>query len=377
MFRSFFYSKTNFYLADSSIEFYRHVEEKGIDLGMKWIGYLWLFNEEDFKKTEKILKEMEKHGGKFIVYDKNELKEKMEINVNAAETNEGKIMNLSNIDIGLFVPKAGKIDVEKLVAFYESEFRRINGEIRYGIEAKRLIVKPRKTLEIPGEPYFWQESTVTGVETNRGIIEADKIIIAAGVWSSKLLDPIGIDSHSKPKKRQIFVIKADENKLLQLLKTTGFNKYNCMPFTILPKPRIFVKPDLEEQSFWIGYADDFNRAYKLEEDPQPEENYYRYGIYPVLSLYLPQFQGKYPINAWAGQYAINTLDQQPVIFEVNNLIIVGAASGSGIMKADAIGRIAAALYYGEKEAELFGEKWFKVSDLGIENRRIEREKFVI
>ncbi|HID15484.1 MAG TPA: FAD-binding oxidoreductase, partial [Candidatus Atribacteria bacterium] len=166
-------------------------------------------------------------------------------------------------------------------------------------------------------------------------------------------------------------------KLLRLLKTPGFNKYNCMPFTILPKPRIFIKPDLEEKSFWIGYADDFNRAFKLEEDPQPEENYYRYGIYPIVSLYLPQFSGEYPINAWAGQYAINTLDQQPVIFEVNNIIVVGAASGSGIMKADAIGRIAAALYYGEEEAELFGEKWFKVSDLGIENRRIEREKFVI
>jgi glycine/D-amino acid oxidase-like deaminating enzyme len=59
------------------------------------------------------------------------------------------------------------------------------------------------------------------------------------------------------------------------------------------------------------------------------------------------------------------------------MIYVGAASGSGIMKCDAIGRIAAALHSGEEEAELFGGRRFRVSDLGIHHRRVERETLII
>ncbi|MDH5460466.1 MAG: FAD-binding oxidoreductase, partial [Candidatus Bathyarchaeota archaeon] len=84
-----------------------------------------------------------------------------------------------------------------------------------------------------------------------------------------------------------------------------------------------------------------------------------------------------PFSAFAGLYAINTLDGQPIIFEENDLMIVGGASGSGIMKADAMGRIAAALYSGEEYAMLYGDREFKVSDLGIKNRHVEPEKLVI
>ena len=59
------------------------------------------------------------------------------------------------------------------------------------------------------------------------------------------------------------------------------------------------------------------------------------------------------------------------------MIVVGGASGSGVMKADSMGRIAAALYNGEEYAILYGDKKFKVSDLGLKNRRVEREKLII
>ena len=93
--------------------------------------------------------------------------------------------------------------------------------------------------------------------------------------------------------------------------------------------------------------------------------------------YFPQFKDRRPTSPWAGQYAINTLDGQPVIFEENDIIVVGGASGSGIMKADAIGRIAAALYRGEEYAFLYGDRKFKVSDLSIKERRIEPEKLIL
>ena len=66
-----------------------------------------------------------------------------------------------------------------------------------------------------------------------------------------------------------------------------------------------------------------------------------------------------------------------MIFAEHDLVVVGGGSGSGIMKADAIGRIASAAYAGEEYATLFGGDKFRVSDLGLRNRKVEAEKLVI
>jgi len=373
-FRAFFHSKTNFKLANSSIEFYKHIEEEEkFNLGIRWIGYLWLFDEEQFKELEDSLKEMERRGLKYRLVSREEIREKLNPNMNASEAG---IEGLRDIDIGLLIQKAGKINVEKLVEYYESKFRAMGGKIMYRANVKKIIVEPVEKLELPGEPYFWQNSKATGIEVDGKIIKAKKIIVAAGVWADRILHPLGIDTYQRPKKRQIFVVKA-EGPLKNFLHISGFNVENCLPFTILPQPRIYIKPDIDEKTFWIGYADDFLRPIVMEEDPQPEENFYKYGIYPILSTYLPQFKDANPINSWAGQYGINTFDGQPVVFKERNIIVATADSGSGIMKGDAIGRIVAAIYGEREEAELFGGEIFNVNDIGVEKRRVEKEKFVI
>ncbi|MEA2089298.1 MAG: FAD-dependent oxidoreductase, partial [Thermoproteota archaeon] len=56
MFRSFFYSHTNFTLADTSIDFYKHLQENlSVNLKIKWTGYLWLFSEQQYKRLEPTL----------------------------------------------------------------------------------------------------------------------------------------------------------------------------------------------------------------------------------------------------------------------------------------------------------------------------------
>ena len=150
-----------------------------------------------------------------------------------------------------------------------------------------------------------------------------------------------------------------------------------MPFLILPKPKIWIKPALEEKAIWVGLADEFPREFKVEDDPQPEMTFYEYGLYPVIIKYLPQFKDARPYSSWAGLYAINTIDEQPIIFEAHGVLVVSGASGSGIMKADAIGRIAAALYAGMEYAELFGGERIKTTTFSIEKRETEPERFVL
>lgn len=44
MFRTFFSTETGQILAETSIDFYKHIQEEfQVDLGMHWTGYLWLF----------------------------------------------------------------------------------------------------------------------------------------------------------------------------------------------------------------------------------------------------------------------------------------------------------------------------------------------
>ena len=377
-FRCLFYSRTNFTLADSSAEFYRHLQDDlGMNLKLRWAGYLWFFDEEGYRQMQPVLKDLAEKGFEYKEYDENELAEKLSIQTNFTGDEEARLMGLGNVYKGVFIPKAGFIDVDSLVRFYELEFVKLGGKIQYGTEVKNIVVEPREPLGIPSEPFFWQDSRAVGVNTNQGMIRAKKTIVAVGAWLPLLLDPLGVECYIKPKKRQIFSVKAKTDSLKKLLRIKDFSSVGCLPFTILPKPSVYLKPALEEDAFWLSYGDEFPRAFELEEDPQPEENFYRYGIYQVLVKYFPQFKDCQPFSAFAGLYAINTLDGQPIIFEENDLMIVGGASGSGIMKADAMGRIAAALYSGEEYAMLYGDREFKVSDLGIKNRHVEPEKLVI
>jgi len=377
-FRCLFHSRTNFALADSSAEFHRHLQDDlGINLKLRWTGYLWLFDEEGYKQMQPVLKDLAGKGFECKEYDRSELAEKLSIQTNFNGDEEAQLMGLASVHKGVFIPKAGLIDVDSLVKFYESEFLKLGGKIQYGTEVKNIVVEPREPLGVPGEPFFWQDSRAVGVDINRCMIRAKKTIVAAGAWIPLLLDPLGVECHVKAKKRQIFSVKAKTDTLKKLLWTKGFSPAGCLPFTILPKPSIYFRPALEENAFWLSYGDEFPRAFQLEEHPQPEEKFYQYGIYQVLAKYFPQFKDCQPFSSFAGLYAINTLDGQPVIFEENDLMVVGGASGSGIMKADAIGRIAVALYSGEEYAVLYGDRKFKVSDLSLKNRHVEPEKLVI
>ena len=377
-FRCLFASRTNFALADSSAEFYRHVQDDlKFDLKLRWAGYLWFFDEDGYRKMLPVLKDLGSKGFRYKEYDEADLVKKLGVKTSFGDDEEAKMMGLGNVYKGVLIPKAGLIDVDSLVKFYESEFLKLGGKIQYHTDVQELVVEPRNPLGMPGEPYFWQDATVTGVKTTKGLMKAKKTIVAAGAWASALLDPVGVECFIKAKKRQVFSIQAKTEGLKKLLFCKEFTNAGCLPFTILPKPTAYIRPAPEEDALWLAYADEFPRAFKVEEEPEPEENYYTYGLYQVMVKYFPQLTDCQPFSSFAGLYEINSIDGQPIIFEENGVLVVGGASGSGILKADAMGTIAAALYDGEEYAYLYGDRKFKVSDLGLKNRSVEPEKLVI
>jgi len=376
-FRNIFASKTNFDLVDSTIDCFFHLQnDLGYDLKLAPIGYLWLFSKAQYGHVEKAFATMQRRGVELRTFTKGDLNRMIPDLVTDFEGDEeAELLGLEPIDVGVQGIKCGSIDADSLVRCYEEEFLKIGGEVRYGTEAKRLILKPEEELGIPGEPFVWQRSHIAGAETSRGEISAETTVVAVGVWSERLLNPIGFDPAMRPKKRQLFVFK--DPRLKGLLEVKELNEYGALPLTILPKSGVYLKAELTEGSLWLGCADNLGRSFGLEEDPQPEEEYYTNNVYHVLVKYFPCFQDVRPMNMWAGQYAINSFDETPVIAPAPGMIYVGAASGSGIMKSDSLGRIAAALYAGKEEAELFGGRRFRVTDLGIHERNVEKEAFII
>ncbi len=378
-FRYAFSSETNRKLVMSTIERLRSVQKQGTNLGINWAGYLWLFDEPKFEELQPVLSDMEKKGLKIDIYEPSDLKERIKLRTQFSEDEEAKMMHLKPVDKGVFIHDAGFLDVDRLVEFYKSYFERLGGKIQYNTRVDNIKFEAVNSTGMSGEPFFWQERRVAGVQTNRGPILAKTTIIAAGAWTSLFLNQASIPQYVYPKKRQIFSIKADTEELLDLLFVKSFNQENCdprcLPFTILPDGT-YIRPNPGEKTFWTCHSDK-QREIKYEDDPQPEENYYKFGVYQVLSKYFSQFRDRQPFSAFAGLYEY-TEDGQPLISKQNGLLIVAGANGSGIMKSDAIGRIGAGLYSGQEYVMLYGGTKFKVSDLSLgKDRNVEVEKMVI
>jgi FAD-dependent oxidoreductase domain-containing protein 1 len=388
MFRNTFTSKDNRILSDTSINFYLDITRKGADIGMKKTGYLWVMDERQMSQNQRHVQKMIDTGMEIRSYSKEDLGKVLPSLRTRFDSEEAKIMKLHDVAGGVFGIKCGRLDPDKLSRFYSERFIALGGKIVFNVDAISLLCEPDEPLGIEGEPFVWQESKVVGVRV-QGMtptdLRADSVVIAAGVWNNELLEPIGIDGHVKAKKRQMFTVSARGNPGLSgLIHNDNFNDLRVLPFVILPKSGCYLKAVDENNEFWVACEDDFNRAFvntpeKSMENCRAEPSYYEHSVYPILKEYFTEFENMKPNQMWAGMYSYNTLDSIPFVFSENGLIVAGGGSGSGIMKADAMGRIVDAMYReGEKaEASLYGEVHYNVGKIGFKTRAVEREEWVI
>ncbi len=308
-------------------------------------------------------------GVEMLFYESEELKKRLKMNVDLNSDEDAKMMGLDNVDKGVLAPKAGMLSTDALTRFYEENFKKLKGEALYNTKVTKLILESDPKLGIADEPFSWQKKRITGVVTNRASFYADRIVLAGGVWCSTLLDPMGIYYDVKPRKWQYFVIRAESANLGKLLNAKGFNKEDCLPVVIAPLRRFKIRPEVDENSFWINYPSHIGIGFKLEEEPKPRESFFYYGKLPLITKYFPQFTGSKIFNMWAG---LNTQmsAEEFYILEEEGLLAMNAKSG--ICMGDSMGRIAAAICLNEEYAELSKERLVKVSD---SIRRVRKEKW--
>jgi FAD-dependent oxidoreductase domain-containing protein 1 len=386
MFRNTFTSWDSQILADTSINFYMDSQQSGVDLGLKMTGYLWVMSERQLSKNEGHVKKMEKDGIEIRRYDKTDLEKALPQLRTTFSDEESKLLALEEAQGAVFGVKCGRLDPDKLSRFYANKFRELGGKISLNTNVKSLIVAPAKPLGIEGEPFVWQESSVKGARLEgdlQGDYVAEKMVIAAGSWNNEILEPIGIDGHIKSKKRQLFKVPTGgDQKLRELMANKNFNELGQLPFIILPKSACYLKAVGENDEFWVGCEDDLGRAFvnipdRRMENLSAEREYYERSVYPILKGYFPAFENSTLGQMWAGWYSYNTLDAIPFVFEEGGVIIAGGGSGSGIMKADSVGRIVDAAYRDAEEAALYGDRKYTVARIGFKSRAVEREEWVI
>ena len=115
------------------------------------------------------------------------------------------------------------------------------------------------------------------------------------------------------------------------------------------------------------------------DNPRGEIEFYQTDVLPVLKAYFPdEFNEKVPIeHPSAGMYAYS-LDKFPIISkELGNLFICTGASGSGIMKGDAIARINVANILGKKTCALFDGSEIEVERFSIHKRNLPQETLIL
>ena len=372
--RGIFTSYVNRILVETSVDHYLEAEREGIhSFGMRFVGYLILLTESRLREIGSYIEPLVKQG-KVRMLKGSELEEKLGMVTDFSGDEEAKLLEMEDIKYGMFAPECGQMDVEKLIAYYKKLCLESGVEIVFNKRVDRLVLSPRTPIGIPNEPRVWQSKKIEGVEAGGEKITAENVVVAAGVWTPELLDPVGVDCMVKPKKRQLAVIMASTDGLKELLSRGGLNEMDTPPMMFFPKG-LYLVPRRHEGCFWVGLTDDIGR--RLGIDLEPEERFYYDHAHPMLAKYFREFANARPESMWAGCYAMNMLDGNPVIFRFLNCTVVTGASGSGAMKADAIGRIAASVALGKKVAVLHNGVPFDVSILGLTNRRVDKEYLIL
>ncbi len=265
----------------------------------------------------------------------------------------------------LFARRCGALSAIKITKYYAKQFVQAGGEIRYQTEIKDLELSHKEQCYPP-----WEQVKMLSVRDQNGkTYSAGKFIFTTGAWTDALLRKIGIASQIYPKKRQIFTLKIRDPK--QFAKRLEKN----FPVIILPAGGVYVKPVLQNHILMVGCANDLGNPFQMNGfPPKAEDSYFTAAIEPVLNHYFSNLNQYSLFSKWAGYYAYYWPDKNPIIEAVANIFWVSGTSGSGIMKADAIGRVATGRVLGMEKVDLFDGREFATTTLSLKHRQVDPEE---
>lgn len=290
-------TKTNVLLAKHSVaEFANFKEVMGQDIQYRQGGYLLpAFNDE-------MLTELKTNVA---------LQNSLDVNTRMVTPEEMKdispILNVTDVIGGSFGPTDGVANPFLVVKGYADRARDLGAEISI-----RTTVTG---IEHDG-------SRVKKVHTDRGDIETEWVVNAAGAWASKLGTMIGADLPVEPYRHQILVTEP-----VEII-------HPCMVIDLLHN--IYFS-QAEEGAFIGGQTDkDEPSSFNIRNNSRFLVEFSRKLVY-----WAPVLRGIKVVRQWAGLYTM-TPDAQPILGLVEpfeNFVCAVGFSGHGFMLAPAAARL--------------------------------------
>lgn len=357
LYRNLFSSRTSQILANSSISYYESIADK---ISLKELGYFWMLSRGDYKKSKTGLKKLDEKKDRFEILSVEDMPENLKINTTKSD-------EFSEVECILYGHRCGSLSAIKLARNYAIQFQKLGGEIQVHVDIKKINLTN-------SDQFFpsWKDISIKSITDQKGInYIAEDFVFTTGAWTQSMLAPIGIASQIYPQKRQMFTLKIKPDQI-------ALDTKKRIPILILPTGGVYIKPVLQNNLIMVGSANELGNPYQMDTNPPTaEEGYFKNAIEPVLNHYFPQLKDYSLFSKWAGYYAYYWPDKNPVIEKISNIQWVSGTSGSGIMKADAIGRIAAARDLDLETIELFDKTKFQVADLSLKKRNVDTEELII
>ncbi|MBI5975043.1 glycine oxidase ThiO [Staphylococcus canis] len=221
------------------------------------------------------------------------------------------------------------LDLDQSAAFKIQDDGQINANIYTQALIQSVLKRPSVSLMTHTETYgILKENEGYTVQTSKGDIKADELIIAAGAWSGALLNHLDIQLPTHPVKGDVKLIASDYNGL----KETIFNVNGC--YIVPKKPNRFLIGATSEFDNWSTENNDDNIKW-LDRESQ---------------RMIPELAHSHTIKSWTGIRPI-TPDEVPIMGTVRpNLYVTTGHYRNGILLSPIVGELMAKLIDGDTKA---------------------------
>ncbi len=298
--------RMNVRLAMRSVAHFKRFEsEVGFDIEYFQGGYLLLaYTEEEVSLFEKNTKMQQEEGLNVVLLSREETAKIF------------PFINLTNVEAAAYCPSDGHANPHLTTFAYARAAQRMGVDILTHTSVKRILT---------------ENGRITGVLTDRGEIEAEVVVNAAGGYSHEVGRMAGIDLPTESYRHQIFVTEPLEHFM--------------DPLVISFEKNFYIR-QTKSGNFIMGQGD---RTELPGHDITPTWRFLREmtGKMPVFFPFLSDMR---ILRHWAGLYNMSP-DALPIIdrsCEIENFYCAIGFSGHGFMLAPAVGEaVAEWIVYGE------------------------------
>lgn len=330
-FRNIWTTPINMRLTGYSIERLKHFrEELGFPIGFDQRGYLFCQYQTNFEDAKKFGKEWARNGVAIEFLDATEVEKKvpgLRTGIDHIDPDVNEILQMQPIAGGVFGPDCGSFDPSAAAQGYFE--RGIEGFAGHAELRLRTSVKKLRIVD----------GVCRGLDLEDGtVIEAEKVLVAAGAWTNQLMERSGVAGADLPPVTPL-------NRMLFITNLPPIEGFEHVPMTIVDRG-IYFRP--EGPNLMIGRADPDTPA---GFDTAPSARYYEEEINYYLQERIPGMERCRLMSMWGGLYDTNEVDHNAVLGEhphFRNLFFATGFSGHGAMESPAAGlALAELLTYGE------------------------------